>query len=136
MGYTKKHIVAVVSGLIVACICVVLSKTYRPYIYENHINDFHIADTISNWLAVPAATLFLWGIFKGRTKFKKGILYSVITFIIYEFILSATFDFWDIIATVLSGGITYLIYIFLLYSYSFFLSAREKSGRFANKNCL
>ena len=25
---------------------IVLSNTYRPYIYENHIFDFHLADTI------------------------------------------------------------------------------------------
>ena len=28
---------------------IVLSNTYRPYIYENHIFDFHLADTIGNF---------------------------------------------------------------------------------------
>lgn len=111
MIYTKKQIFAIVAGLIIALISGVLSKTYRPYIYENQINDFHIADTISNWLAVPAATLFLWGLEKGKYTFKKGILYSVIAFIIFEFILSTTFDVLDIIATILSGCVTYLIYL-------------------------
>lgn len=56
MGYTKKHIISIIAGLIVALICAVLLKTYRLYIYENHINDFHLADTISIWF-LPA---ILW----------------------------------------------------------------------------
>jgi hypothetical protein len=116
MGYTKKHIIAIVSGLIIALICAVLSKTYRPYIYKNHINDFHLADTITNWLALPAGTLFFWGLRKGRNTFKKEILPGIAGLIIYEFIFPATFDYMDIIATILSGGVTFCIY--MIYKYS------------------
>jgi hypothetical protein len=115
MSYTKKHIIAIILGLIFAVTCAVLSKTYRPYIYTNHINDFHLADTIPNWLALPSGTLFFWGLHKGCNTFKKGILCAVVGIIVYEFILSATFDWYDIIATILSGSGTYFIY--LIYKY-------------------
>jgi hypothetical protein len=114
-SYTKKHIIAIVSGLFIAVICLILSKTYRPYIYENNINDFHLADTFPNWLAVPAGTLFLWGLFKGKETFKKDILYGVISFILIEFLLSATIDYRDIVATLLSGGGFFSIY--MIYKY-------------------
>ena len=32
----------VISGTLIACIGLLLSHTYRPYVYENHINDFHL----------------------------------------------------------------------------------------------
>jgi hypothetical protein len=119
MAYTRKHIIAMISGLLIALSCGILSKTYRPYIYENHINDFHLADTIPNWLAVPAVTLFLWGLSKGKIykyNFKMGIVCSAMSIVFFEFILSATFDYWDLIATILSGGVTFCIY--MIYKYS------------------
>ncbi len=30
----------IISGILIAAIGLVLSHTYRPYVYENHINDF------------------------------------------------------------------------------------------------
>lgn len=49
-------------GLLVAVIGQVLSHTYRPYVYENHINDFHLADVIGSVVCVPAAVLCAYGI--------------------------------------------------------------------------
>ena len=39
-----------------------LSYTYRPYVYENHIDDFHLADVIGSIVCVPAAVLCACGI--------------------------------------------------------------------------
>lgn len=38
----------IISGILIAAIGLVLSHTYRPYVYENHINDFHLADVIGS----------------------------------------------------------------------------------------
>ena len=43
----------VISGILIACIGLLLSYTYRPYVYENHINDFHLADVIGSIVCVP-----------------------------------------------------------------------------------
>jgi hypothetical protein len=99
-------------GMILALLSGLLSHTYRPYIYQNQIDDFHIADTLGNIFAVPAATLFLTGIQLKTTKTFKVILAMILGFVLYEFI-SLTFDIYDIIATILSGGITYIILNFL-----------------------
>ena len=33
----------ILSGILIVAIGLVLSHTYRPYVYENHINDYHLA---------------------------------------------------------------------------------------------
>ena len=55
---------------------IVLSNTYRPYIYENHIFDFHLADTIGNLVAVPSLSLLLLAMRKYES-LSKAILYSI-----------------------------------------------------------
>ena len=96
MRYTKKHIIAIISGLTIALIGAILSKTYRPYIYENNINDFHLADTITSWICVPALSLFFWGI--SKDKFQKCFIGSFLGMLFCEFFLGLTFDLHDIIA--------------------------------------
>jgi hypothetical protein len=97
---------------------IILSHTYRPYIYENHLFDFHLADTIGNWVAVPASLFFLSGVQKKTFKIHRTIPIIVVTYILYEFAgiagLHGTFDIFDILATIISGIITYvsLYYIF------------------------
>jgi len=110
MNYSKKHIAAIILGLFIAIIGIILSNTYRPYIYKNQIYDFHLADTIGNWVAIPASTLFFWGIKKGRRKFTKELSTAILAILIYEFTLS-TFDWWDVLVTFISAGITYLFYL-------------------------
>lgn len=85
----------------------VLSNIYRPYIYENHIFDFHFADTIGNLVAVPCLSLLLLGLGK-YTIPSKVVLYSIFVFTLYEIIPFGTFDFYDLIATYISGALTYL----------------------------
>jgi hypothetical protein len=45
---------------------------YRPYIYTNKINDFHIADTLGNTFGTLLMNIFLNCNFTGR--FNKGKL--------------------------------------------------------------
>ena len=40
---------------------------YRPYIYENKINDFHIADTIGNTFGTLPTLFFLTAILSNDT---------------------------------------------------------------------
>lgn len=89
---------------------IVLFNTYRPYIYENHIFDFHLADTIGNLVAVPSLSLLLLAMRKYES-LSKAILYSIFVFTLYEIIPFGTFDFYDLIATYISGLLTYLIFL-------------------------
>lgn len=87
---------------------------YRPYIYNNKINDFHIADTLGNTFGTLPTIFFLIAIFskdttKGNYLIKIGT-FSVVVFEILHPLLGKKIDIWDIIATILAGLASYLIY--------------------------
>ncbi len=87
---------------------------YRPYIYKNKINDFHIADTLGNTLGTLPTLFFLIAIFsndtiKGNYLIKLGTL-SVVVFELAHPLLGKTIDIWDIIATIVTGCFSYFGY--------------------------
>ena len=100
----------VISGILIACIGLLLSHTYRPYVYENHINDFHLADVIGSIVCVPAAVLCAYGI-HGRYSIKQYTIWAAIAYIAYEFLglfhVQGTFDVYDIIAIIISSLLFY-----------------------------
>jgi hypothetical protein len=88
-----------------------LNYTYRPYIYKNHIYDYHFADTFTSWISIPAASLFFWGIQRrSNYSFPQFIAINLIGFTFYELFLGHTFDYYDLVALYLSALATYLIY--------------------------
>ena len=87
---------------------------YRPYIYSQGINDFHIADTLGNSLGTIATVFFFLFLLGGETK-RDIFLINMITLsvAVYELahpLLGKSIDPWDLAATILSGGICHLIY--------------------------
>ncbi len=88
---------------------------YRPFIYENKINDFHIADTLGNSLGTFATVFFLVFLFSSEKK--KGIYMieigtlSVAFFELLHPLLGKPIDFYDIAATFVAGVISYFVYI-------------------------
>lgn len=87
---------------------------YRPYIYNNKINDFHIADTLGNTFVTLPTIFFLIAILsndttKGNYLIKLGT-FSVVVFELAHPLLGKPIDIWDIIATILTGFVSYLVY--------------------------
>jgi len=87
---------------------------YRPYIYNNKINDFHIADTLGNTFGTLPTIFFLIAILsndttKGNYFIKIGTI-SVVVFELAHPLLGKPIDIYDIIATVFTGFFSYLVY--------------------------
>ena len=87
---------------------------YRPYIYSNNINDFHIADTLGNSLGT-ITTIFTLIFLLSNEKVKGNYLVllgtvSVTVFEIAHPLIGKPIDFWDILATLLTGGISFIIF--------------------------
>lgn len=87
---------------------------YRPYIYANNINDFHFADTLGNTFGTLPTLFFLIALLskdttKGNYLIKLGT-FSVVFFELAHPLLGKPIDPWDIIATIIAGVISYLIY--------------------------
>jgi hypothetical protein len=83
-------------------------KIYRPWVYQTHINDFGIADTIGNSLG----TLTQIFLYLGLTNATKVESYRIIAFvtvgyIAYEIVQPilprGTFDWKDVLATLAAG---------------------------------
>ena len=104
--------------LLLALFCfgfgLLLNFTYRPYVYRNHINDFHLADVIGNIVAVPAAAFFFYAINKSIRYNKFAILViDLLIWCFYEVTFSTTFDWWDILASLIMCFVTYPILLVL-----------------------
>lgn len=88
---------------------------YRPYIYSNHINDFHIADTLGNSLGTMALVFILASLFsEEKTKGKSMIVLGTVIAILMEFIhplLGKPVDLWDILASLLTGLLSFVVFI-------------------------
>jgi hypothetical protein len=87
---------------------------YRPYIYANEIHDFHIADTLGNSLGTMATIFFFIAMLSNDTLkgnyLNKVVTVSVILFEIAHPLLGKPIDIWDIIATLITGAVSYLLY--------------------------
>lgn len=90
---------------------------YRPYIYQNNINDFHLADTIGNSLGTIATIFVLLG-FIGQWRIQHLFLIKTITLsvMLYEIahpLLGKPIDPWDIAATIVTGSLCFILYKFI-----------------------
>ena len=91
---------------------------YRPYIYENNINDFGIADSIGNSGGIVVQIFF--GLALINSPFKKGfrlIGLFVVGYILYEILQpilpKGTFDWLDIYGTLIGGVIGLILYLLI-----------------------
>ena len=90
---------------------------YRPYIYNNKINDFGIADSIGNSGGIIVQIFFSLALVNSTKK--KGVrLIGFLTFgfifyeIIQPFLPKGVFDWQDIYGTLIGGSIG--LFLFLL----------------------
>ena len=91
---------------------------YRPFIYENGINDFGIADSIGNSGGIVVQIFF--GLALINSTFKKGlylIAFFVVGYIVYEILQPilprGVFDWKDIYGTLIGGVIGLILFLLL-----------------------
>ena len=94
---------------------------YRPYIYANHIHDYFIADTIGNSFGTVTA-IFMILTLSGKGTHKDWNIFLIIIpgLLVYE-LLNLTgktaVDINDMIATLIFGALSAIIYFFVLKKY-------------------
>lgn len=91
---------------------------YRPFIYENHIDDFGIADSIGNLGGILVQIFFGLAIFNSQLiKSIRLITCFILGYILYEIIQPilprGVFDWRDIYGTLIGGIIAVLLLILL-----------------------
>ena len=87
---------------------------YRPYIYENGINDFGFADVIGNLLGTIVIVFFLLGVYHATPKQGMRIVpFVTVGVTIYELLQPVlprgVLDWKDVVSTIVAGLISMLI---------------------------
>jgi hypothetical protein len=113
--FTKERLINLTIGLSAILIYEFVARPiYRPFIHRNNINDFHLADTIGNTLGTIATVFVLIGLIgEGRVQHLfliKTISISVVLYEVAHPLLGKPIDPWDILATILTGGLCFLLY--------------------------
>lgn len=91
---------------------------YRPYIYENKINDFGIADSMGN-LGGIIVQIFFGLAFLNSTRIKgiRVIAFLVLGYIVYEaaqiILPKGVFDWKDVWGTLLGGTIALVMFLII-----------------------
>ncbi|MDJ0919160.1 MAG: hypothetical protein QNJ05_15485 [Woeseiaceae bacterium] len=105
---------------------------YRPYIYANDINDWVIADTIGNSLGTVAAIFMILTMSGRGTSWDWRLVGIVIAGLIAYEMLNLLgehpFDTNDVLATLVFGGISVLIYAHILARHGTISRALESSA--------
>jgi len=91
---------------------------YRPYIYENNINDFGIADSMGNLGGIVVQIFFGLSFFNpGKKKGIYLITFFVVGYIVYEilqpYLPKGTFDWRDIYGTLIGAVFSLLLFLLI-----------------------
>ncbi len=91
---------------------------YRPYIYENNINDFGIADSMGNLGGIVVQIFFGLSILNpGRKKGFYLIAFFTVGYIVYEilqpYLPKGTFDWKDIYGTLIGAVFSLLLFLLI-----------------------
>ena len=130
--FTKYKIINLVIGISALLVYEFFGRPfYRPYIYSHNIYDFHIADTLGNSLGTIATIFILVSLLSSEVsngKFLiKVITFSVVLYEIAQPLLGKPIDIWDIVATLLAGALSFLIFHYL------FVKSKKRSKKDATK---
>ena len=91
---------------------------YRPFIYENNINDYGIADSMGNLGGIIVQIFFGLTIFNStRIKGLRLIVFFILGYTLYEiaqpFLPKGVFDWKDIYGTIIGGLIGSILFLLL-----------------------
>src|SRR5215203_2938057 len=101
--HSKRRIINLLIGLGAVVLTEIARATYRPYIYSQGINDFHIADTLGNSLGTVAAVFVFTSLF-GRDLVQDYFMIRTVTISVFLYeiahpLLGKPIDPWDMLAT-------------------------------------
>ena len=111
---SKRRVINLLMGLSAVVLYELARAYYRPWIYQNGINDFYIANTLGNSLGT-IATIFVFVSLLGVDRAKDIFLIRtvIIAVTVYELghpLLGKPIDPFDIIATVIAGIFSEILY--------------------------
>ena len=115
---SKRRMTLLAIGLSAVGIYEAARAWYRPFVYSQGLNDFHVADTLGNSLGTIATVLVfgsIFGRFHIQTLFVlRAAAMAVAVYELLHPLLGKPIDPFDLLATVLAGvicqGVYYWVY--------------------------
>ncbi len=106
-GLFRRRLVNLAVGLGAVVAYELARAYYRPFIYAQGLNDFHLADTLGNSLGT-LATVFVFVAVLGRGGWHDYFILRCVALAVavYELahpLLGKPIDGWDLVATALAG---------------------------------
>lgn len=104
---SRRRVINLLIGISAVVSYEILRAYYRPWVYAQGLNDFHVADTLGNSVGT-VAQVFVFISVLGQTVQQDYVLIRIVTVsvVVYELahpLLGKPIDPWDIVATVIAG---------------------------------
>ncbi len=100
------------TGIALVIFYLILNFSYRPFVFENHLSDYHLADTLGSLFSIPIFTFFILS-FVTLPVVNRWI---IILLVVHLFIEASSivlpigvFDFFDAIALIVGALFSFLI---------------------------
>lgn len=110
---TRRRVINLLLGLCALLLTEVGRHVYRPFIYARDIYDFHIADTLGNSFGTITTIFVMLAVFGGDRQSDNRVVLSVtVGVVLYELgqpLMGNPIDPWDVLATVVSGLLTWVL---------------------------
>jgi hypothetical protein len=110
---TRRRVINLLLGLCALLLTEAGRHVYRPFIYARSIYDFHIADTLGNSFGTITTIFVTLAVFGGDQQSDDRIVVSAtVGVVLYELgqpLLGNPIDPWDVLATVVSGLLTWAL---------------------------
>lgn len=109
----KEKVRHLVIGCMMGLLALILSKTYRPFIYQNNIYDYHLADTIGSLFCVPSTSMVLYS-FDKNNNYLYALILSFVVSVLFEIFSypphTGVYDRYDLTALIIGTLIAFTIY--------------------------
>jgi hypothetical protein len=87
---------------------------YRPFIRAHALNDLHVADTLGNSFGTITTVFMCLAVFgRGDASDRRFLFIGPVSVFVFELaqpLLGKRADPWDLLATILAGGLSAMLY--------------------------
>jgi hypothetical protein len=101
-------------GLVALALTEIGRNYYRPFVRAHALNDFHLADTLGNSFGTMTTVFICLAVFgRGNASDRRFLFIGPVSVFIFELaqpLLGKTPDPWDLLATVVFGGLSVVVY--------------------------
>jgi hypothetical protein len=114
-GSRRRRLKNLAVGLAALALTELARAYYRPFVRSRGLNDLHLADTLGNSLGTVTTVFVLLAVFgRGEAAYDRQFLYiAPVSVFLYELahpLLGRPIDPWDLLATVVAGGLAAGLY--------------------------